>query len=50
MKAGDPEWDLLGIEGVEKLPALQWKLQNIRRMEAGKRAAAYDRLRAVLAT
>lgn len=48
MKAGDPEWDLLGIEGVEKLPALQWKLRNIRGMESGKRAAAYDRLRAVL--
>ncbi|MBD3240537.1 MAG: nucleotidyl transferase AbiEii/AbiGii toxin family protein [Chitinivibrionales bacterium] len=48
MKAGDPAWDLLGIEGVEKLPALQWKLRNIRGMESGKRAAAYERLRAVL--
>jgi predicted nucleotidyltransferase component of viral defense system len=37
MKSGDPDWDVLGIEGLEKMPALQWKLLNIRKMDAGKR-------------
>lgn len=48
MKAGEPEWGLLGIEGVERLPALQWKLRNIRGMDAGKRAEALDKLKRVL--
>lgn len=37
MKSGDPEWDVLGIEGLERMPALQWKLLNIRQMDAQKR-------------
>ena len=32
MKEGNPQWDLLGIPGLEKLPGLQWKLTNIRNM------------------
>jgi len=37
MKSGDPNWTVLGIEGLEKMPALQWKLRNIRKMDVGKR-------------
>lgn len=37
MKSGDPDWDVLGIEGLEKMPALQWKLLNIRKMDSRKR-------------
>lgn len=29
LKNGDPQWDLLGIKDVEKLPAIQWKFKNI---------------------
>ena len=25
----DPEWDLLGIPGIEALPAVKWKLENL---------------------
>ena len=32
MKAGDPAWDLLGISGIEYLPALRWKLANVRKL------------------
>ena len=31
-KQGEPVWDLLGIDGVENLPAIQWKLMNIKKM------------------
>ena len=29
LKEGDPNWNLLGVNEIEKLPALQWKLKNI---------------------
>jgi predicted nucleotidyltransferase component of viral defense system len=48
VKRGEPEWDALGIAHLQELPALQWKLQNIRRMEEGKRKAALDKLRKAL--
>ncbi|MDR1132977.1 MAG: nucleotidyl transferase AbiEii/AbiGii toxin family protein [Synergistaceae bacterium] len=31
-KKGEPDWKLLGVEGASKLPAVHWKLQNIRRL------------------
>ena len=37
MKSGDPDWAVLGIESLERMPALQWKLLNIRKMDARKR-------------
>ena len=37
LKKGEPEWSLLGIEKVEELPAVRWKLQNIRKMDNAKR-------------
>jgi predicted nucleotidyltransferase component of viral defense system len=33
LKEGEPEWTLLGIKGIENLPAVQWKLQNIRSLK-----------------
>jgi hypothetical protein len=32
-KDGLPEWQLLGLNGIEKLPAVQWKLRNIRELK-----------------
>lgn len=30
VKRGEPEWSLLGVTGIEHLPALQWKVRNVR--------------------
>lgn len=48
MKRGEPEWGLLGIEHVDRLPALQWKLINIRKMDSSKRLVALNRLTEIL--
>jgi predicted nucleotidyltransferase component of viral defense system len=45
MKRLEPQWDLLGLPGVERLPGLQWKLCNLRRMDTAKRLAAERLLR-----
>jgi hypothetical protein len=45
MKQLAPRWDLLGIPGLERLPGLQWKLYNLRKMEPAKRLAAEQLLR-----
>ena len=36
-KKGKPEWDLLGIAHVEKLPAVQWRMQNLAKAAPKKR-------------
>jgi len=48
LKEGQPKWDLLEIKGIEKLPAIQWKLKNIGKMKKDKHAAALDKLKAKL--
>lgn len=45
MKRLEPKWELLGLPGVERLPGPQWKLYNLRKMDAAKRRTAEDRLR-----
>lgn len=45
---GEPDWDLLGLGNLEKLPAVQWKLLNIRKMAAAKRQQEVARLRQYL--
>lgn len=45
LKEGTPDWKLLGVVGADKLPAIQWKLQNIRKMGAGKRLEQLKRLK-----
>jgi predicted nucleotidyltransferase component of viral defense system len=45
MKEGRPRWGLLGLEGVENLPAVQWKLLNISRMAPEKHQKAVRKLR-----
>jgi len=44
----EPEWGLLGLDGIDKLPALQWKFANVRKMPVQSHAAAVDRLASVL--
>jgi predicted nucleotidyltransferase component of viral defense system len=50
MKSGDPDWSVLGIEDLERMPALQWKLINIRKMDAGKRDEQFGLLQDLLGT
>jgi len=48
IKECDPRWEKLGIAGIEKLPGVQWKLANIKKMPDGKRALALAKLKEVL--
>jgi predicted nucleotidyltransferase component of viral defense system len=48
LKADQPKWDLIGIEGIAKLPAVQWKLLNIRKLGAKKQKDLHDKLSRVL--
>ncbi len=48
IKEGNPRWDLLDTPGIEKLPALQWKLLNIRKMNRPKHTEHLMKLRDAL--
>ena len=48
VKSGDPDWSKLNTPDADQLPAVQWKLQNIRRMTIERREEALARLRTVL--
>lgn len=48
LKHGTPNWELLGIQGVERLPGVQWKLINIKKMNATRQKQQLDNLRSVL--
>jgi predicted nucleotidyltransferase component of viral defense system len=48
LKSAEPGWGLLGVAGVEKLPAVQWKLQNIKKMSTTKRAEQLNKLKKAL--
>lgn len=48
LKEGQPKWGLLGRKGIEKLPAIQWKLKNIGKMKKDKHAAALEKLKSKL--
>ena len=46
---GEPEWGLLDVPGVEKLPAVQWRLQNLAKIDPRKRQQLVEDLRKALA-
>jgi hypothetical protein len=48
IKGGAPDWSLLGVPGADALPAVRWRLDNLAKLDPGKRAALIARLRAVL--
>jgi hypothetical protein len=48
VKKGDPDWELIELEGVDRLPAVQWKLFNIAKMGKAKHKQALQRLEACL--
>lgn len=45
VKEANPRWELLGLDGIDRLPAVQWKLQNIRRMKPETHAEAVKLLK-----
>jgi predicted nucleotidyltransferase component of viral defense system len=45
---GQPDWDLLALPGVNKLPAVQWRQQNLDALSKPKRAALVAELERVL--
>jgi predicted nucleotidyltransferase component of viral defense system len=45
---GDPDWALLGLDGVARLPAVQWRQQNLDKLSVTRRAALVEGLEAVL--
>ena len=48
VKEMTPQWDLFPVPDINKLPAVQWKLQNLSQMEKSKHKKAVERLRQVL--
>jgi hypothetical protein len=48
-KATTPEWTLLGIEGIDQLPAVKWKLLNLKKMPKEKHERALQALIIALA-
>lgn len=47
-KEESPRWELLGVKGVQDMPAIKWKLANLVKMGGKKRGEAINRLRKVL--
>lgn len=45
---GTPDWPLLGLDGVESLPAILWRQRNLDTLDAPRRAALVEGLREVL--
>jgi predicted nucleotidyltransferase component of viral defense system len=48
IKERKPEWGMLGLEGIDRLPAVRWKLHNLERMTTKKHAEAVEKLKECL--
>ena len=48
IKSGEPNWSVLGLKGIEKLPAIQWKLANVQKMSSKKRTELLEKLKRTL--
>jgi len=48
VKNRNPDWSLLPLEGIDELPAIQWKLKNLGRMSDRKHENALRKLEEVL--
>ncbi len=47
-KTGEPEWSFFSLKGMQDLPAIKWKLYNIKRMPDKKREKALEKLKKCL--
>jgi len=45
---GYPDWKVFPLAHIQKLPAVQWKLRNIKNMQPARHEAAMARLADVL--
>jgi hypothetical protein len=50
VKRGEPDWALLDLPGAKGLPAVRWKLENLARLGADKRARLLAGLSEALGT
>lgn len=48
IKQGDPDWDLMPLKGIDQLPAIEWKLRNVRKMKKDKHKNALQKLQEIL--
>ena len=48
IKQGEPQWDQLPLPGIHELPAIRWKIFNIKKMQATKRKIAEEKLQHIL--
>jgi predicted nucleotidyltransferase component of viral defense system len=48
IKQGQPDWGLMPVADIEQLPAIQWKLANIRKMDKKKQKESLQKLQAAL--
>lgn len=48
IKSGAPDWSLIDIPDVERLPAIQWKLHNIKNIDKKKQQVAINKLKNIL--
>ena len=48
-KSREPDWALLGLEGVSELPAIKWKQINLAKMPESKHKLALEKLEGILA-
>lgn len=48
-KSREPDWALLGLEGVNELPAIKWKQINLAKMPENKHKLALEKLEGILA-
>ena len=47
-EAGDPDWSLLPIRKVDRLPAVKWRQQNLDKLTRNRRIELVGQLEAVL--
>lgn len=48
IKSGIPDWSLIDVQNIKQLPAIQWKLLNIKNMDKKKHQEATDKLKNTL--
>ena len=48
VQSGTPQWELMELSDIDKLPALQWKIVNVRKMDKRKLAESVQKLRGPL--
>ncbi|WP_256657428.1 hypothetical protein [Pseudomonas sp. R3-18-08] len=48
IEQGESDWKTLNLPGIDRLPAVQWKLHNVRQIPAAKRMEAVAKLETVV--